>query len=155
MSNLHQFNWSLRPFVIFMRCIGIYLPDGEISKSSKFKRIIQSLHMWMSFLLNFSIQTGFFLISFRSIMLGFTGIDKLESMISKMSSVIDHTNYGFSSILGHLILLLVVRPRWNILMNCLIRLESEIEPQYFNKIRRFSIAGVCLVLFTVRLISFT
>ena len=149
MSELNQFEWSLRPFVILLRCIGIYLPDG---KTSKFKRIFQSLHMLMSFLLNFAIQTAGLYISFRSIKYGSVKMDKLElKTYSKMSEIINFI--GFSSVIEHLILIFVVRPQWNILMNCLIRLESEIEPEISNKIRQISVVCVCFVPVLVRFSS--
>ena len=95
---------SLRPLLLFFRCIGILFPDEEndssenISKLSKFKPIYAGI----CFLFNLSIQaTTLFLILNKIFLFETTGQESVDTITSAFLISIDYTNYTLAPVTPH------------------------------------------------------
>ena len=151
MADENNLNTSLRPLLVLNNFIGIYLTNGREVDTIRYQKWLKSIYSWLLLLLNIAAQVATLCFSFQVIFaLGYIGRDKLNSITSQLSAMIDFTNYTFTNFTAHLIMLTVVRPRFAPLMQHLIRLENELEDQFFNKIRLISAFGVGSILLLVR-----
>ena len=152
-SSKNLLTWSLRPLVVFTNCIGIHLPDcaahNFVIKNNR--RWIKFSHALFCFLLNLVSQVGSFTFLLRSkSTLGVIGQDSLNTTTAFVNAICDYANYSIASVGSHLILLVVVRPRWEALISSFQRYEKQLEPKFYIKLRRISLLGVCFTAFLVK-----
>jgi len=77
-----------------------------------------------------------------------------NTLTSEVNEIIDYANYGVYNIGGHLILLTFFRPKWNVSLKTLCRFESQLNAEYFVKLRRISYLGVILIVVLVHRLIF-
>ena len=144
---------SLRPLLLFFRCIGIHLPSDEeensatnVSKLSKLK----SIHAAICFLFNLSSQVAILCIILKKIFLfETTGEEMLETVTFALILAFDYTNFALIAILCQFFTLTVVRLRWAALIKSFSYLESQLKQQFFVKLRRIILIGLCFIILLV------
>lgn len=146
MSNLNL-SWSLRPLLVFIRCIGIHLQsNGE----NKCHLTLKAAHTWICLLLNCSSQIGtLYFILKRISLFEVIGQEPLDTVTSSINIIIDYSNYTLTPLVTHFILLTIVRPRWSSLINCLHSLECQLDQQFFIKLRRITIVAIGFIILLV------
>ena len=135
--------WSLRPLLIFCRCIGIDL----LTDSLKRRKIC---YAFFCIILNIMSQivTNFFCLQ-AIFSTGKIGQDTFNSVTSSLNAIIAYLNYAITASGSHLIFLLVIRPRWVALIKTFQRFENQLEPKFFIKLRWFSFIGVGFIILLV------
>ena len=147
MSNLNL-TWSLRPLLIFIRCIGIPLPSGE--NISKVKCHLNVVHTGICFLFNCCSQMGLLYFILKRISLSeVIAQETLDTVTSSINIIIDYSNYALAPLLCHFILLAIVRPRWTAMITSLSCLECQLDQQFFIKLRRITIVGIGFIVLLV------
>lgn len=123
--------WSLHPLVLLIRCIGVDLSFGETTLSHN-RTQLKTFYAAFSFFLDVAsrILSDFFIFHTLST-LGKVGQDNLNCFTSSINLIINYTNYCVAAIGTHLILLLVLRPKWPTLMHTFQRFEHKLEPKFF------------------------
>ena len=91
-------------------------------------------------LLNFASQIDVIVYCIQNVN-GFSiiGLGTLKTVTSSWNTVIDFINYAINGILGHLILLFVIRPRWAALIESFYRLEDQLDAKVFIHVRRMTL----------------
>lgn len=151
MSDLNL-SWSFRPLLIFIRCIGIHLPSGQNINCNTKCHLTRKLavHTWICLLFNFCSQVGDLYLIVEQMSTSETiGQEPLDAITSYIYVIIDYSSYALAPLLCHLILLTIVRPRWAILMKSLHFLESQLDQQFFIKLRRITIIGTAFIILLV------
>ena len=88
---------SLRPLLLFFRCIGIHFPDEEKDPSLKLSKLskLKSVHAGICFVLNLSSQVATLFFIFNKIFLfETTGQESVDTITSATLLAIDYTNYA-------------------------------------------------------------
>ena len=146
-----SFNSSLRPLFILLRLLGVDLSVGSEVNHSKIRYCSTIVYGMICFLFNLSTQ----ILNLILIISTYTSSYELESdtivntLTCAITESMDNISFGVCCFGSHLILLTVVRPQWETLIQLLKQLENELEPQFFINLRRFSILGIILVIFMV------
>jgi hypothetical protein len=152
-SSIKNLTWSLRPLLLFTNCIGIHLPDCAAHSSTikRNQRWIKFSHTLFCFLLNVVSQVGSFVFLLRSkSTFGVIGQDNLDTTTAFVNAICDYANYAIASVGSHLILLVVVRPRWVEVISSFQCYEKQLKREFYIKLRRVSLLGVCLTAFLVK-----
>jgi len=143
--------WSLHPLILLIRCIGIDLSNDTTTLFNN-RTILKTLYAAFCFFLNVaSRMLSDFYIFHTVSTLGKLGQDHLNSFTSSINAIINYANYCVAVIGTHSIWLLVVRPKWSTLMRTFQRFEHKLEPQFFIKLRWFSILCTVFVIILVSL----
>ena len=138
LSLKYDFDWSFRPIILFLRCVGIDLSptDGKMSM----RRWLSHCYTLIWFILNVYVNVHFRFLSMHIIEENFTTFYNFT-----MNVII---TFGFVG--NHLLLLCVVRPRFGHLINSFRLLENQLSNQHvFTKIRRYSLSCVAFILLLV------
>ena len=61
----------------------------------------------------------------------------------------DTTNYAIHGVVGHVVLLFVVRIRWATLIERFSQLEDQLAPEFFVKLRRISVFATGFIILWV------
>ena len=143
--------WSLHPLILLIRCIGIDLSNDTTTLSNNRKNL-KTLYAAFCFFLNVaSRMLSEFYIFHTVSTLGKLGQDHLNSFTLSINAIINYANYFVVVIGTHAIWLLVVKSKWCTLMRIFQRFEHKLEPQFFIKLRWFSILCTAFVIILVSL----
>ena len=129
-------NWSLQPLYFLLLFVGVDLnPDGKVySKSRKFLTFSYCL---ICLFLNLAIHISaliYVCINLEQ--------HKLETITSSWNLVIDYLNFAIHGLASHLILLIVVKPRWASVLESFRCLNNQLELELIVRLRRLSLLGV-------------
>lgn len=69
------------------------------------------------------------------------------------NTAIDYLNYAIVSVLAHLILLAVIRPRWILLMNSFQHFINLFDLSFYVELRRISFIGIASIILHVSTIK--
>ena len=151
-KNSVNFNWSLNPLIVVMRIFGADLSEEAYRTHRWWKIGYASVFL----LLNVSVQVVCVIFILKNKYAEDSNTDGhvQNTLTSEVNEIIDYANYGAYNIGGHLILLIAVRPKWNMSLKTLCRFESQLNAEYFVKLRRISYLGVILVVVWVHRLIF-
>ena len=145
---------SLRPLLLFFRCIGIHFPDEEKDPSLKLSKLSKwkSVHAGICFVLNLSSQVATLFFIFNKIFLfEMIGQESVDTITSATLLAIDYTNYALAPAICHFIVLTIVRPRWTVIIKSFSHLENQLVPQFYVKLRRITLVGLSFIIILVKL----
>jgi hypothetical protein len=146
--------WSIRPLIIWLRIIGVDLPDTS-TPSTQRNRWHISVYRAFCFLLHASCQinilrylfnTGLQVFLYQTDDLGF------GTTTANWNWIIDFTNYTIHGVGIHLVLLTVIRFQWIDTMEIFQRLNAIFTEENYIGIRKISYCGVIYVIVLVRTI---
>ena len=142
-------SWSLRPLLKFFSFIGIHLPDEEGNfENGKYSKLF---YAGICFLFNLSSQvaTLFFILK-KIFFFETTGQESLDTVTCALILAIDYTNYSLAPAICHFIALIIVRSRWIALMKSFQYLESQLEDEFYVKLRRITVVGIIFAILMVK-----
>ncbi|EFX88066.1 hypothetical protein DAPPUDRAFT_311619 [Daphnia pulex] len=140
--------WSIRPLIIWLRIIGVDLPDTS-TPSTQRNRWHISVYRAFCFLLHASCQinilrylfnTGLQVFLYQTDDLGF------GTTTANWNWIIDFTNYTIHGVGIHLVLLTVIRFQWIDTMEIFQRLNAIFTEENYIGIRKISYWGVIYVI---------
>ena len=151
MSNSSQFIKCLRPFVLWVRLLGIDLSDDEKrNATSKKKKWFIICYATTCLLANIASQLNVIIyIFFNLSTFSLVEKNKLETVTSSWNAIADFINYAIHGVGGHLILLTVIRSRWTNLIQSLQFLDKSLDPKFFARLRRITIFSVAFIIIWV------
>ena len=145
--------WSIQPLVIWIRILGVDLPGSCSTPSQLRNRRLLILYGIFCFIANLSGQFEiFFYLHAQRIEESFelSGQVLLSSTTATWNSIIDFSNYAIHGIGSHIIFLLVIRPRWNTLMETFQgSLQVAFKEESYKRTRKLSIIGVGYIIVLV------
>jgi hypothetical protein len=133
-----SFDWSFRPIVFFLRCLGVDVSSSD--GKSLTNRILTNCYALIWLILNIAVNVYTRFVATHIIDVDFTTLYN-----STMNVIV---TVGFVG--NHLILLLIVRSRFATILKSFHLLENKLHNRrVFITIRRFSLFCVVFVLFLV------
>ena len=142
--NSSKFKRSLQPLTCLLTLIGVDLTKSV--RNSKWLFFYATICLF----LNIASQMDVIIYCFQNIReFSILGFGKLETITSAWSTVMDTTNYAIHGVVGHVVLLFVVRIRWATLIERFSRLEDQLAPEFFVKLRRISIFATGFIILWV------
>ena len=143
-----DFEWSFRPIVLFLRCLGVDLSPSE--GKTRVRRWLTHFYALFCLILARSISIFWhFLGPIDSAVTAANDYLKLFRFTTAYSSTVFFIHL-IAHVGNHLILLLFIRKRFPALMKIFCQLQNELSNQrVFIKIRRFTICCITFSLFLV------
>jgi len=145
--------YSLRPILFWIRCLGIDLLQDQRN------RHVCCLPYWLWWLvyrllalsLNLTSQIDvLYFLKNPELYISASSDGEIESATFTWNRIIDYTNHVVHGIGSHLILLIVIRSRWNQLLEALRRCEHMMDPNFYVRLRKITIFGVAYIVLLVK-----
>lgn len=134
-------SWSIHPLVIWIRILGVDIP-GDVSTECSRSRVFAFIYGLLCFLIHFAGQSDVLYVLYLGLMHD-------ESATASWNLNIEFINYTVFAISGHLILLVIIRPRWITMMERFQRLDFSFNYEYYVRIRKLSFYGVIFIIILV------
>ena len=142
-----DFDWSFKPFFLWMRLIGIDL-DPSRQFRSDFRRYLVHFYGGCLLILHLVIASQFGMFKFNVK----EHLSPIRNTVSfHLNDYINTTNAILSYIILHILLLITTGDSWNDLRQILLQIECQypLQPDHFKRCRRVFLFGLTLV-FLVR-----
>lgn len=137
----YDFNWSCRPILLWMRCLGIPLLDMKsLKKKSYWRYVLVILFTITCYVLNVGTHL------YNMIEITSNNSSNYHWTTSDWNDVITLQNFRFVSVGTHTTLLFFTAVNWGDMIQTTKRLERLLKPKDYQKIRRASVVAVCVVL---------
>lgn len=147
-----SWSWSMEPLVTWIRILGINIPDISTTTTSR--------HRWffifygtLCFLINVVCQIDIICFfnskSVDNSSKGVDGVIDTTKTATYWNSFTDFTNYSVYSLGGHLVLLIVIQPRWAKMTQCFQRTSLIFNDENFTRLRHITVFGIGYVVTVV------
>ena len=141
-------SWSIQPIVIWIRILGVDLPGICSTPRPLRNRRLMSLYAFFCFAANLLGQID---------ILNYLHVKRMESKLALAPStvtatwnfIIDFCNYAINGVGAHILFLVVIRQRWNELMQIFQKSEVFFQLECFRRIRNLSFLMMAYVIFVV------
>lgn len=144
-------SWSIQPIAVWIRILGIDIPNIFTKPSQRF-RCFTFIYGTLCFLINVTGQGDILYFLHRQRMqnsLELLGGIHLNSTTSSWNFIIDFINYSIYSVGGHLILLVIVRPRWTAMVEYFTNAHLLFNEEHYVRVRKLSLWGIILIIILV------
>ncbi|KAI9562832.1 hypothetical protein GHT06_010287 [Daphnia sinensis] len=150
-TTINCWTWSIRPLIIWLRFLGVALPDVSTS-SSLCHRWVMLAHGILCFSSHATGHIDILCYLFTKSEPGSleqAGGSNYDTTTAKMNSIIDFVNYTVNGFGTHIIMLTVIRTRWIRLRNSFQRLEGVFVEENYIRIRNMSSMGVVSIILLI------
>lgn len=151
-TTINSWAWSIRPLIIWLRFLGVSLPDVS-TFSSLCHRWVMLAYGILCFSSHAAGQINLLCYLFTKWEPGSleqAGGSNYDTTTAKMNSTIDFMNYTVHGFGTHIILLTIIRTKWIRLRNIFQRLEGVFVEENYIRIRNMSSLGVVAIILLVR-----
>ena len=146
-------SWSIQPLVTWFRILGVNLPEScSTSRQHWCSRTFNIVYGIFCFVANLLGQFEILYYMHVKRMEGklqLAGEVPFNTETATWNLIIDFCNYAIHGVGSHIILLLVIRPRWSGVMEIFQQCHFAFSNQSFNRIRKISFLGIAYIVFLV------
>lgn len=142
-QNRKSWSWSMQPLVIWIRILGIDIPNNSTTTTSRYRWFV-IFYGTLCFLIHVGCQVDilYFVMS-KSLQnsVEISGYSE-TTVTATWNTVTDFINYTIYALGGHLVLLIVIRPRWTKMTQCFQRSQLIFNEESFIRLRYITVFGV-------------
>lgn len=143
--------WSVRPLVIWAKWLGVNLSNEDRRKVCWWFVLYTFSVLLISIVFQF-LCLNYVINNYKQISSIFTLETGYNSDTFAWNTVMDFTNFAIHSLGIHIIFVFVFPSRWRLLVEAFQNLESFLNFNFFNRVRKASILGLFWIIILVSLI---
>ena len=146
--------WSIRPLILWMRILGVDLPDASTSSSRRHRWLLMSIYGLVCFSTHaFSQVNIVHSLVFKREYINCNdnpdGLPLYDTVTATWNWIIDFINYAVYGIGIHFMLLTLIRLRWNGLGNTFHQYQNVFTDENYDRLRKVSSICVAYVILLV------
>lgn len=151
-TTINCWAWSIHPLIIWLRFLGVDLPNMSTASRSNRRWLIL---VYSLLCLSFHATGQIDLLCYVHAKWAPDSLEQAvgspyDTRTAKMNTIIDFTNYTIHGFGTHIILLTIIRTRWERLKQIFQRFDNVFVDQNYIRIRRMSYFGVVYTILVVR-----
>ncbi len=147
-----SWSWSIQPAVIWIRILGVNLPDVYPTSFYWHYRGLMFFYGVLCFLANAFSQISilyYLYISRIEDQLEIAGGARFNTAVASWNLIIDFCNYAINGMGTQIIFLFVIRPRWYGLLETFQRSQVTLNDESFSRIWKISFLGIAYIIVAV------